>query len=255
MGTTDKAKLLKRIADLKRMAERGKDDEISREEAARAAEKIQELLLKYNLDMADVPLEQQGPTEQYGRETFGLGKRHGTDWRRLLIIAVAKTNFVHVVFYHGSNRTTGPMVHLIGLPTNVEVVKDLYSWLAENFDFTATLAAAIRQETWTPSATWKDSFLRAAVQMVSQRLRDQRKAAESQGDKVTALVRRTDIELADATKRFIGGTVPIGIDRQGGFSPEGHTKGLEHGRNVNLGRPTHIATPSGGRQMLGDGRR
>jgi hypothetical protein len=92
-------------------------------EAAAAMAKAQELLIKYNLDMATV----QTPTKQDSDEAGMMNEivdfSDFEKWQSILINAVSTRNFCKII------RISGEEFHILGKKANVRSVEAMYNWL------------------------------------------------------------------------------------------------------------------------------
>lgn len=221
------------------------------EEAASAAAKAQELLFKYNLDLAAFG---EGPeTNGYVNELHPLGAKNGVPvrWRRELFHAIAETNFCRSLHY-----TTGtPRMAVIGRPHDVEFVRYLYDYLA------ATLEAMARRDRerllrYGGKIEWLgflNNYGVAAALVVRKRLQDRQLEMATQDQASTALVVLSDQMLTKAQQRFYpnakAGKSPL-ITTISQAAEAARMMGLEAGRQVNLNRPIE-ASKIAGRQLEG----
>lgn len=101
------------------------------EEANNAASKIQVLLTKYNLSLADIDTRDQ--TKQKVGETFESWYKYkfiGGEWEFQLMRTICKWNFCKC-FIHGDRKDRRMLI--LGLDQNVETVKWLHGMLCERF--------------------------------------------------------------------------------------------------------------------------
>jgi len=170
MGKT-KEEVVNLIRQLKALA----DKTVYEAEAEIALSKMQELLLRYNLQLEDIALDVEAANGHLDiREvTLDLG-RWGTsrDWKKSLLFEVAKWNFCSALV---SDRAGT----LIGTKDNIEAVKEMFEYIVEQLE---AIAQAEFAKLWrweegrwvkdTPyhGKTWKLAFLAGAVDRMSQRL-------------------------------------------------------------------------------------
>ena len=119
----DIQKILNKISLLKNLKERPGTPE----EAAVAASKIQELMTKYNISVFQVDAATR--TMDAGPNVIE-SERHWNNkpWESRLLSDVAQVNYVRVI------RWSGYKFALIGHPHNVELVWNLYDYLAPEID-------------------------------------------------------------------------------------------------------------------------
>jgi len=211
-------------------------------EATRALEKANELLVRHNLSADSVGPDK--PRESVGEQPVTLGKQWG--WRHSLMVVLAKHNLC-------SALRQSDNVIVIGRPTNIAVSREMFDWIAPQLERMAA-AEHRRAFTFESSRTWKASFLRGAVVRIQQRLAAQR-AAQSQPavqnaqNSVTALVVRTDAEIA-AYNAVHHPNIRKGRARTVTHSSSAYARGMVAGGNVSLGGkslPTNRPTLGAGR--------
>ncbi len=88
-------------------------------EAALALSKAQELLAKYNLDMAQVEVDGK-PADETVVDCEEVDQR----WQATLVWAIAQGNFCHTVFDPRRNR-----IHIFGRSANVAAVRVMWQWV------------------------------------------------------------------------------------------------------------------------------
>ena len=116
--------VMERIGKIQRLAERGGTPH----EAAAAASKVQELLAKHSLTLAQVAMAEGEPLSGYGHRELSIGS---AGWRRSLMFVLARSNMCKAV-YIGRKKA----MDVFGHRDNVQVVIELYDWLAaENRPF------------------------------------------------------------------------------------------------------------------------
>jgi hypothetical protein len=233
------------------------------EEAAAAAAKAQELVYKYQVELAEyaeVDGEASPTREGFTVVDFGLGVVFGqmTDWRRLLLAHICSANFCRAVQHTGRNwrqsygkagNSAEEVMTVVGQPHNLEVVRWMYDYLCETLEYAVKTrwaelrapakgsisdderiarAAAKR----THPLRWKDSFLKGAVQTIGYRLRyEKQRFAQTS----TALVLASDTAVEDALRSHFGrlGTAP----RSEFGSGNAYRQGQQAGRNISLNTP------------------
>ncbi len=157
-------------------------------EAARAAEKAQELLLKYNLKMADVEAREDVRKVEVGHTEYITVNK---EWRKTLAHTLATTNFCSML----TQKQRGDVrMFFIGRPINVLAVIETYEWLAARLDqmvYDLTRADMGERGNLTK---WRNSWLIGATQTVTARLWGAYSAAR-ENPNVTALTTVSQQEL------------------------------------------------------------
>ncbi len=94
-------------------------------EAALAASKLQELLLKYNLELWET---QEAP-RRYGYREFNLsagGYGSSLEWKKILLATIARANSCKAVSFRGM-----PVSRVFGESLNINVCRHMYKYLAQ----------------------------------------------------------------------------------------------------------------------------
>ena len=134
-------------------------------EAAAAMAKAQELLLKYNLDMADI--KSTNPGAPADDESILINENvnfdNYQDWRWTLLNVIAITNFCKTI------RTSGG-VRILGRKANVRVVAAMYNWLEPQIIRLAVKSGFKRAD--------KTTYISGIINTIHTRMNDQMKAAQ-----------------------------------------------------------------------------
>lgn len=197
-------------------------------EAGRAAQKAQELLFRYNLDLSTVESMGQGQSIEYQRHGICLGEGKMLEWRRDLIWCLARHNFCRAFSWSGTNK-----MGIVGQRHNFEIVIGLYDYLS------ATLSRLVERSFVTykmaggtdKATAYKNSWLRGAVVGIGMQLAEQRKA-DASSDAGSALVVVKDAELEDAFSSLVGKTSKHQTSNLN--SAAGFLEGRETGKNLPL---------------------
>jgi hypothetical protein len=185
------------------------------DEAAVAVAKAQAIMLRYNLELAQVQAA-SGQKSNYTEERVEMGKTIGGYLAPLrhLYTALARANFCDVVI-----ETRQPTGFVIGEPHNVAAVREMFARLSPEL---LNMANAAWSREWSgerlhrakgyegialarKAMSWKRAYLFGAVATINDRLKAEReraKAEAAQGEQVRALVLVKDTELAEAMERM-----------------------------------------------------
>jgi len=158
-------------------------------EAALAASRAQELLIKHNLSMAEIEAHRDDKDKtpvNLLSETLDITvpKNYG-DWKKFLIASVAKYNLCKAIL-----SSDGSRVYIIGPQQNVEVVKLLYGWLVDQI-MTLSSKACKEYTGYDRIPTFRRAFFIGAVDTVRNRLYQNWMEMESKNNKCTALMVNT----------------------------------------------------------------
>jgi hypothetical protein len=191
-------------------------------EAALAAARAQELLMKHNLTMSQI--ETHGQESKYCEAFVKTGSRV---WRQLLLTAIAQSNFCDVV-YNPQIKSAA----LIGEPHNQEVVTYLYSYLVGQLEPMAATAYKL-SGTRIHAKSWLDSFYIGAVNSIDERLKAQKAEMEATSNACRSLVVVKDAELHAALRKFYP-DIKTGAKKR--VRQPGFYEGVEAGKKVAISK-------------------
>jgi len=220
------------------------------EEAASAAAKVQELLAKYNLEVAQV--EQFGSTDDYTETPVDLGVPFGvpTAWRRQLLAEIAGCNFCQTVgikyaasaMHQPATKQPPQISMLVGQPHNIEVVKYLFTYLTGAISSLGEASwLGNRYRVRMPKMQYMDSFYKGAVLTVARRLRSQQSVTSSADRNMQALMVVKDQALATAVKKFHPKLVAGPITNA--TSADAFNAGVQAGNRIQINKGLSGATP------------
>lgn len=167
-------------------------------EAALAASKMQDLLIKHNLTLAEV---REKHADHIGRHVRTMSGRHRR-WQHQLLATLARFNLCKTYRW---NNTTDHV--LIGTRENVEAVWFMWQRLSAEIERMSEVEwGSARHTTHTNKVRWKNSFCYGAVATIAKRLSDQHSQAVRSGHDGLALVLDYDAMLDEAFRRLEPGT-------------------------------------------------
>ncbi len=236
----DKQKIVDRIAKLMALADLGKNNNV--QEAAAAAAKVEQLLIEYNLELADVLAHTEPGTGQRQICTivlnlFSYGEKNPFQmrlWRLGLAGSIAKYTFCKV-FQVGSDKLI-----FFGRKVDIGVAEQLYISLTNQIEAMCLQATkAAEQEgriksNWPGTRntqTWKYSWLISCAGTVADRL-EQMWLSQLQPD-TKALVALTDTDIDKYVSDLFGDN--LGMSRtklNKNLSLDGYLSGKEAGKHV-----------------------
>jgi len=197
-------------------------------EAARALEKAQEILLKYNLQMRDIEIKEEHHTLDFINLPINTPDRV-QDWKLLLLHRIASPNFCKVV-------TAGKYrFYILGRGFNVVSVMEMFSWVQGQLEILAMVNTTTYQG--RDKLRYRNSFLMGCIERIGQRLREAQKSAMQSDVQTTALVVDSRKLLEDFT---LGQFPNLGHGRSLGTnnSAEGYRDGQSAGDKVSLVTPS-----------------
>jgi hypothetical protein len=126
-------------------------------EASLAMEKMQAILIKYNIDMASI----QSPENETLNKDESILMNEVIDfdtyqpWRWSLVNNIAKANFCKTI-------RSSSEIHILGRKANVRAVESMYNWLEPQIERLAKLSGYIRSE--------KSSYIFGVIANITERL-------------------------------------------------------------------------------------
>lgn len=206
-------------------------------EAARAMEKAQELLEKYNLSMADV---KQDEIEIIIRLYDVLGRFL---WRKNLVIAIAEGNFCRAFTFFG--RHMRDKVDVVGRAVNVEATFEMANWILPQMERLSRLATrkyTPEYDVWTDKLvskqSYRDSFCNGMVGQIRARLYEERQHRMEVSANTKALVVDRRAEVNDWVEDHM--TLGKASPAKGPRSFKGFGDGGKAGDNIALRKPKKI---------------
>ena len=202
-------------------------------EAAAAAAKLQEILLKYNLDMEDIEEDSSNALDKYVREDLELGVSSGgmINWRRILLSGIARSLMCAAFGYKGASRMV-----VVGHKRNIEMVGHFYGYLSWEISRLADIAwEKARSRSSENARSWKNSFYNGAVDIVVRRLQEKYQQVSRQDKRSQALVLRNERDLGEAVENLVGRVRKNSVRQR--HSDAGYSRGARAGKRVNLNKP------------------
>lgn len=202
-------------------------------EAAAAAAKLQEILLKYNLEMEDIEEDSPEADDRYVKEELELGATSGNmiNWRRILLSGIARSLMCAAFGYQGT-----PKMVIVGQKHNIEIVRHFYDYLSYEISRLADVTwEKAKGRTREHGRSWKSSFYNGAVDVVVQRLEEKYQQVSKQDSHTQALVLKNERDLDDAVGNLIGRVRKSAVRQR--HSKAGYSRGARAGKRFNLDRP------------------
>jgi hypothetical protein len=220
----------------------------SEAEAAAFASKVQELLEKHHLEMADVDVEIEDDgvtTETVLPDDFGLPRRR-IRWFEILAAIVARSHFCETAIWRGTGRS---VFTLIGRAVDREIAKFMIVYLSRagrslcEFELQRMRLRGRRIK----GRAWRHSFLDAFAAAIALRYHAQMAATRSlySGDALMVIDRaRKDVADFAANPDRFAATKPLARSLR--FSPLGALLGRHHGNEIDLQKkPLSGSSPRG----------
>lgn len=224
-----KDKLLKKIQDLLRLS----GDKNSTAEAETAAKKAQELIMKYNIDEAELHGQEPLGLEKTLYPVFKIMKRNEGKWIVQLFYTIAKFNFCDIVItekWDDESYGYVKWLYLLGEPTNIEMVTYLSEQLVNRL-------RSIEKQEWSKYEgydkrnTYRRGFLMGAVVGIRRQLESQQDHFREE-ESTNALVIRKEQELKEFKDDEFG---QLKKSRSSSTSSrDGYHKGRERGESMSL---------------------
>ncbi|MEX0683416.1 MAG: DUF2786 domain-containing protein [Dehalococcoidia bacterium] len=222
----DNARILEKVRRLLALSTSSNEHE-----AALAAAKAQELLLTYNLELADVPAVQR---EDVTQEVLNTGNT--ASWVGVLLGSVARHNFGDAIYLGDGQRA------IIAQPHNIEVIKYLYDYLVREINRLADRGWASFDGYASSARRWKTGFRFGAISAIDARLEAERRKAQQASVDTRALIVTSDEAVRAAVHRYYP---QLRTRKVGGGDLGGYGAGRAAGASVDI-RPAVGGSSSGG---------
>lgn len=234
MTHDEQEKIIERVRKLLALAAEGSG--ASEHEAATAAAKAQELLLRHNLNAAHLEEVRDAVDNKIidDHDSYSMG------WRSSLIFAIANSTGCRAVQWTDYRHSFGKKFHIFGEPANIEVATYLYSYLTRE----------LMRLSPKPAASAKGhAFRMGAVHTVALRLRQTFSEFQNASDETRALV----VTMSEAVNKALAEKYPkLNKGRGGSISDnEAYRAGREAGKSIELRRGVSGARNAGGQILLG----
>lgn len=218
-------RLIDRVRKLLALAESPNEHE-----AALAAERAQELMLKYGIELAQVAARKERKIGVDHEEVTGKVD----PWRRELAQAVARSLGGRTVWWNEYRKWTGG-IEFWGQAGTVPSMIAMYEYLeGQLIAISAIEASKVTHVTAARSMQWRRSFLAGAVSRINTRLIKRRaEVAKASRDNSKALVL-----VRESVKEAIDNHYPEGLETTRGtraVDAAAYESGREAGDNVDLG--------------------
>lgn len=211
-------------------------------EAARAAEKVRELLIKYNLDLAEIRQNADDVKITETRVDF-IYRRPHQHWEVFLAMIIGRSMFCEVL----SSRIG---VYFVGRRADADVAAYTYNNLRKQLydlavirtheyveEMKSTRGISPRYLTGSMNfKVWRNNWLLGAVHGIGQKLNDQKKADSAQ---IQALV----LVRGDEVSTYLHQTYPsistTEVDQTGYGNHKAYSRGEADGYSLNIQKPLH----------------
>ena len=227
----DKEKVVDLIQKCLRLSKSSNENE-----AAAALAKAQELLEKYNLDMAEVHTGDDG--YQLPEMVEELAHVGSAEWKKYLVHYVAKNNMCRIIL------DDAECVNILGRTANVAAVVEMSNWILGQLNRMVTQEVAqVRSATYdsvTKTFTrahesklkWRTDFLWGAIHQIDKRLTESRSERVAVNPNTKALV----VNLERETNEFFRSKHPNSSShrRSGRSHGNGYAAGQAAGDKVSL---------------------
>ena len=166
-------------------------------EAAVAAAKLTEMLLKHNIDISQIP-QSERKRDPFTKQTIRTEtKQQIPEWKISIGFSVAKANLCRMVTSYDSRE-----VYFLGRESNVEVTQFIYETCTRDLQAMADTFWYVIKDVLKGDGTetihgrtWKMQFLTGAAAGVQQKLREEIERWRNENTNANALIVTNDSEL------------------------------------------------------------
>lgn len=212
-------------------------DKCSPGEAEQAAEKVQELLLKYNLSLGDVEARKEKGTKRFNKTFFDLNGRqgvHDSDWVCSLSSVLAKHNLCQAIHIPPMRKMV-----ILGEPHNVDVVLYLCDFLVRQIQSACSGAWAIYKG-HEKRGTFRRGFLSGCVYGIQVKLQEQAEQMAARDNNLLGLIKVNSTDLQKYVDEVFGqDALEKPDERQGKLrkSSDSHLLGYIAGKKMGIHKP------------------
>jgi hypothetical protein len=213
-------------------------------EAEAFAAKIQDLSLKYGIEISSLDMDDQTRMNNPQGKDIDLTqymRRHESDWIMKLFSATARGNMCEII----TNRQR-TWVDIIGMPHNIEIA----IYMAESLIPRLRDLAKKEFKTYVGHEkrnTFIRGFLSGAVQAIAIRLRDNIEKAAQGDSQVSGLVKRTDLAVKDAFRKKYPNCGTSSSKRLSGYG--GREAGAAAGKRIGLNKGINSGSAAASRLL------
>lgn len=227
MNESKKDSLLRKIKSLLELSK----DENSTHEAETAAKMAQQLMMKYNIEEAEIHGHEPSSLERSLYPVYKIMKGNEGTWIRSMFSTIAKFNFCSIVITEKYvTDQYEEHFYILGSPTNIEMV----TYIAEQLISRIRGIEKLYWERYTgrdKRNTFRRGFFKGAVNGIYVKLEAQQEQF-TEDDSTNALIVRKDKELEEFKHKIFG---KLGKSRSGGSSSrDGRSQGYEAGSNMSI---------------------
>lgn len=191
MSDPSESDIIRKIAALRRLAEKAGTPE----EASSAAAKAQELMMNWNIAESKVAGWQPDDLGAFINHEGIVVKQ---SWRQMILSAVAPANFVRIIRARDHSKSGGGrpwLYRMVGREENIAAMMDQYDWLAKCVDRLSqsyyidyVVTAKAHGMSVESESNWRHAFRVGCAETIAMRLRAERRQAETVAATSTALI-------------------------------------------------------------------
>lgn len=199
------------------------------EEAANAAEKLQSMLLKYDLDLSKI---QDLPKDEFTSTEYEMPEANLTmrGWAANLYAGIAKANQCEAIILSVGNKQA-PKMGVVGRKHHIEVVNYMYQYLFHTLVGLSEDSCKAAGVTGTEKMRYKTAFCYGAAGVIRERLLEAKKKAQAECTDVNALVVCEEKAVGEFYRKQYPSTKKV---TRKIMSRNGHTAGKIAGAQVRL---------------------
>lgn len=232
MNVLDKIMALKRLSENKSATEH---------EAASAAARMQELMLKHAISEAE--LGGSGEAVEWSTNPIHVSKRRSF-WRSLLATGIADTNGCKVL--RGMTADGRVRMTLVGRKTDIALVRHFYQFLEDQIDALAKDYLKERKRGYISGRAAAEAYRVGCVQMVIERLKQQAEQtrSEAQGAGMTSALVKVDERVEEVASWLRNNDIRTSQPQERQFDATAYNRGAQAGNQIPLNRPIDVQSAS-----------
>lgn len=165
------------LAKIEKLIAMRDHENTSQEESENAAKRIQEILLKYNIeqDTLNKALGGKAKAEEYGILRFSMDKyqtKNDANWATGLLHVLALHNLCKVIQIDNVPGAKTCYVHLIGTQVNVDVLLYLFNNIHQQIKEAESRAYKVYEGNITNRNTYRRGYYRGAIAGINKKLQE-----------------------------------------------------------------------------------
>lgn len=199
------------LAKIEKLMAMRDHENTSQQESENAAKRIQEILMKYNIeqDTLNKALGDKAKADVYGIMQVNMDSyqtKNDANWATTLLNVLAMFNLCKVIQINGKPGTKTCFANIIGTQVNIEVLLYLFGNMLTQIKDAEKSAYTIYQGNITNRNTYKRGYYHGAVEGIYKKLRDSTEQLKKLNEGLGLMLLTTQQKLERFAKEQLGET-------------------------------------------------